>query len=312
MDSNKVCAVVVTYNIGKKYIENFNSLYGQVDKIIIVDNGSDEETVEVLQELQKKYNKNVEVIFNNENLGIGAAQNIGIKKAMEENFDWVLLLDHDSKLPPNMVMDMIEQYSKFPETEKKRIGMIAPNIYDVTLKKHLNYIMWQDGKFNRIKCDPKYNTAIKNVISIIASGSMIKSEVFKKIGLVKEEYFIDQIDFEYNIRMLDNGFNNVVLCNVVLCHSVGKQEQKINIFGWNLVKTDYTPSRYYYIFRNKILLIKDCKLFKKEKIKYLPFIFAVLSGRLLGMLLYEKNKIEKLYFIFKGLYDGLKGRYGKL
>lgn len=80
MNTKKVCAIVVTYNIGKEYIENFNSLYNQVDKIIIVDNGSDEKTIKVIQELQNIHT-NVELIFNGENIEIGAAQNKGIKKS---------------------------------------------------------------------------------------------------------------------------------------------------------------------------------------------------------------------------------------
>lgn len=307
---NKVCAVVVTYNIGKRFIENFNDLYNQVNKVIIVDNGSDIETTEVLRELQEKY-ENVEVIYNNRNLGLGKAQNIGIKKAMEENFDWILLLDHDSKVPPDMVKRMLEHYNKLPENEKKQIGMIAPNIYDINLEDYMWHIVWEDKYFKRVKCNSTSHV-IKNVVSIIASGSLIKTEVFKKIGLMREDYFIDQIDIEFAFRLLDNGFKNIVLCSVVLYHTIGNRKQGIKVFGWDLTPMNYSPVRYYYIFRNKILLIRDCELFKKEKIMYLPFIFIVLSGRVLGVLFYEKNKIKKLYFILRGICDGLRGKRGKL
>ena len=45
-----VCAVVVTYNIGRAYLANFAAIKDQVDKIIIVDNGSDDEEVAVLRQ----------------------------------------------------------------------------------------------------------------------------------------------------------------------------------------------------------------------------------------------------------------------
>jgi rhamnosyltransferase len=172
MDSNKVCAVVVTYNIGKKYIENFNSLYDQVGKVIIVDNGSGEETVEVLQDLQKKY-KNVEVIFNNENLGIGAAQNIGIKKAMRENFKWVLLLDHDSKLSSNMVGKLLTAYDVLFKQGINKVGIVAANPYDINSNEWI-YIKMKYLKLEKdlIKFD-----------NVISSGSLINLEVFKDVGL---------------------------------------------------------------------------------------------------------------------------------
>ena len=143
-----------------------------MDKVIIVDNGSDEETVEVLQELQKGY-KNVEVIFNNENLGIGAAQNIGIKKAMEENFDWVLLLDHDSKLSSNMVGKLLTAYDVLFKQGINKVGIVAANPYDINSNEWI-YIKMKYLKLEKdlIKFD-----------NVISSGSLINLEVFKDVGL---------------------------------------------------------------------------------------------------------------------------------
>lgn len=44
-DISNICAIIVTYNIGKDLYKCFNSIVNQVDKVVIVDNGSSKETI---------------------------------------------------------------------------------------------------------------------------------------------------------------------------------------------------------------------------------------------------------------------------
>ncbi len=59
-----------------------------------MDNGSDKEPVAVLKFLNDKLN--VDIIYNDENLGIATALNIGIKYAEKSNCKWILTMDNDS------------------------------------------------------------------------------------------------------------------------------------------------------------------------------------------------------------------------
>ena len=51
MEQNSVCGIIVTYNIGNNLYKCFNSIEGQVEKLVIVDNGSNKETIDVLKEI---------------------------------------------------------------------------------------------------------------------------------------------------------------------------------------------------------------------------------------------------------------------
>ena len=53
MKQNSVCGIIVTYNIGNNFYKCFNSVRDQVEKVIIVDNGSDEDTTSVLKNIKK-------------------------------------------------------------------------------------------------------------------------------------------------------------------------------------------------------------------------------------------------------------------
>ena len=48
---DKICATIITYNCGESFINTFNSVYNQVNKIVIVDNGSEKTTIDLLKRL---------------------------------------------------------------------------------------------------------------------------------------------------------------------------------------------------------------------------------------------------------------------
>ena len=127
MIKNSVCCVIVTYNIGERFYSCYNAIAKQVEKVIIVDNGSNQETISIIKKLSE--NQNTISIFNKENLGIASALNIGIKRALDEGFQWILTMDNDSIATNDMIKDMLEHYSNFNK-EDKVVG-IFPTYIDL-------------------------------------------------------------------------------------------------------------------------------------------------------------------------------------
>lgn len=95
LESNKIYAVVVSYNGLNSILESVERLQKYVSTVCIVDNGSNKETIELLNELEHQYT-NVKVIKLYENMGIGFALNIGIREARIANAEWLLTMDQDS------------------------------------------------------------------------------------------------------------------------------------------------------------------------------------------------------------------------
>lgn len=132
---NSICAVIVTYNCLDKFYECFNSVYEKVEKVVIVDNGSNKETLEIIKDIERKYD--IQLILNNENLGIATALNKGVSYAINNQYDWILTLDHDSKVTENMLFNMLKAYDSLNENEKSKVMSIAPKyieedfIYDI-------------------------------------------------------------------------------------------------------------------------------------------------------------------------------------
>ena len=101
MLQRELVCVIVSYNIGEEIYKCYDSIKKQVDKVIIVDNGSDAETIKVLKNIDK--DKNCEVIFLKENYGIAYALNIGTKTAIKGGYKWIITMYNDSQASKDMV-----------------------------------------------------------------------------------------------------------------------------------------------------------------------------------------------------------------
>ena len=106
--SDRVLVIVVTYNAEKwidycfsSFSSNEADLYN-ID-LVCIDNASTDNTVKILK---KKYPK-VELVLNKKNLGFGKANNIGFEICLQNNYDFVFLLNQDASIDKNAISQMI-------------------------------------------------------------------------------------------------------------------------------------------------------------------------------------------------------------
>ena len=100
VNDNCIMAVVVLYNPNDSVINNIATYQQHIKKTIIVDN-SERVNITIINELGKM--PNIEIIINNKNIGIAAALNIGIEKAITNGANWILTMDQDSFFEDDMM-----------------------------------------------------------------------------------------------------------------------------------------------------------------------------------------------------------------
>lgn len=289
----KISCVIVTYNIGRKLKECFYSIFKQVDEVIIVDNGSNRETIEYLNELEQKHK--IIVLFNKENMGIAQALNRGCKYAIENGCDWIITMDNDSQATENMVKSMLEVFDKLSEKEKLKIGSLFP----IHVEKKCKDMSYKESKI----ISSKYT-----YIDVeITSGNMIKREVFEKVGYFDEKLFIDYVDFDYCSRIDKNKFKLIKIEEAVLLHSLGEIEEK-NFLGKNISYTNHSVLRRYYITRNRFY-VWDKYDNIKEFIKRDKEAFLIEN---IKIILFEKEKYKKIKMSYMGYRDYKENKFGKL
>ena len=289
----KVAAIIISYNPDNNLLDSINLLINQVEKIIIVDNGSESQKKKNINLIKDIDNKKIEVIFNEENLGIATALNIGVKEALKQGYNWILTMDQDSKASSNMVEKMLEVYNKIDERERKEILSIFPNFVDERI---------QSIEENSNMDSYEY------VDADITSGNLLRAEVFDKVGFFDDSLFIDLVDTDFCMRLNEKNIKMIKVRDAILYHSLGESQSVKSIFG-KFNTSNHSALRRYYMTRNRFYtwekykdlnsftLNRDKSLFKKEFVK---------------IILGEKDKVNKIKMVFKGYKDYKKGIRGKL
>lgn len=180
----KTLAIVISYNFMPWIDRCLSSLLQgtQSTDILVIDNASKDETVATLQ---ARYPQ-VRLIRNNHNLGFGAANNIGMKIALDEGYDGVLLINQDAWLAPDALQQLVEVSLQHPE-----YGIISP--------KHLT----GDGS----KMDPGFASYIDNGGSFInAALWYIPMSVIRKVGMFAPLFYHYGEDKDYVNRIHYHGY----------------------------------------------------------------------------------------------------------
>ena len=286
----KVAAIIVSYNPDSNLFDSINLLLNQVEKVIIVDNGSKEKYVKYIKSINED---KIEIILNKENLGVATALNIGVRKALENGYEWILTMDQDSKASPDMVKKMFNVYNSINREERKDILSIFPNFVDERIQS-----IEENSNMN----------SYEYVDADITSGNLLRKEVFEKVGFFDDSLFIDLVDTDFCMRLNEKGIKMIKIRDAVLYHSLGESKTIKGILGsfntWNhsALRRYYMTRNRFYIWEkykglNSFTLNRDKKLFKKEFVK---------------IILGEKDKVNKIKMVLRGYKDYKKGIKGKL
>lgn len=103
--ASSVCVVIPVYKAQNEILKVLNQIPDLVSKIIVVDDACPNGTGKLVQEKSK--DKRVEVIFNNENLGVGGAMVVGYKKALKQEHEIIVKLDGDGQMDPTRIPKLI-------------------------------------------------------------------------------------------------------------------------------------------------------------------------------------------------------------
>lgn len=286
----KVAAIIVSYNPDSNLFDSINLLLNQVEKVIIVDNGSKEKYIKYIKSINED---KIEIILNKENLGIATALNIGVRKALENGYEWILTMDQDSKASPDMVKKMFNVYNSINREERKDILSIFPNFVDERIQS-----IEENSNMN----------SYEYVDADITSGNLLRKEVFEKVGFFDDSLFIDLVDTDFCMRLNEKGIKMIKIRDAVLYHSLGESKTIKGILG-SFNTSNHSALRRYYMTRNRFYiwekykglnsftLNRDKKLFKKEFVK---------------IILGEKDKVNKIKMVLRGYKDYKKGIKGKL
>ncbi len=287
----KVSIIILNWNGKEDTLECLKSLY-QINypnyKIILVDNGSTDDSVEVFKE---KYPE-IELIQNNKNLGFAEGNNIAIRYALEIlKPDYILLLNNDTVVDPDFLDELVQTAETDPN-----IGVLGPTIYDYNPPRGLqstgSKILWNHGDAINLtyEADVKAGTP-KEVDAVTGCALLAKSEVFKKIGGLNKNYFAYFEEIEWCVRARKAMYKIVYVPQGKIWHKGGATSSKITGFA------------VYHHTRNRFWFMKQ-HASGKQYLIFLVYFLGFKFFSFVGWALLHKNKPLLVSFI-TGVKDGL-------
>lgn len=290
-----ICAVVVAYHPAAAIIKNIAALLDQVDEVVIVDNGSAGDSKASLDKLSSY--RQVSVIYNQENLGIAAALNIGVRHAKAAGYEWVATFDQDSSVMPGMIMTMLQAYNLYPDKDK--IAGLSPR--------------YQNQSTGGVRSSPpdlpyKKGLPYAEKLVVMSSGNLLKSSIFDAVGYFNEALFIDHVDTEFCLRCAQQGYKIIEVRDAILLHQIGFPVQHKILWRW-VTTANHSSLRRYYVARNGLYVYKKFALIFPAWVAHDAYNFLKL---IVLVVLFESDKSKNLLAIFRGVIHGLSGRMGKL
>ncbi len=295
----KIAVVIVTFNgeiwIKKNLISLFKSNY-PID-IIIVDNASTDETINIIQEFSA-----IELIQNKNNLGFGKANNIGIDLALKKGADAIFLLNQDTWIFENTISNLAEALFENPN-----LGIVSPlhfsaeeSILDENFNTYYN-------RFNK----EEDSESLRIVPFVNAAAWLVSKECLSKTGYFDPIFNHYGEDRNYCERVKYHGFNIGVVKKAAICHDriVKLNSNKIELQSKYLVLNEMINCNHS-LFISLLLGLKSVVGLTKfhsssqSVLKTISLFFK--------LLLYYFNLLLNIRMIFKIRVNSIKGINGVL
>ncbi len=336
MSDSKICAVVVTFNRKDLLFECLESLRKQsrpLDGIYVIDNASSDGTGGLL--LEKGYIGEVSPIdhpgtwskcysINNlvdgenidlhyvrlgENTGGAGGFYEGVKRAYEDGYGWLWLMDDDAE----PVEDALEKLSKYFSV--KNVSALASVVRTVDNEISPHHRKFAD--FNSLHnfyltkiIDPELieENEFLDIDDASFVGILVNRKSIAEVGFPKKEFFIHNDDTEYCLRLRETGQILLIRDSIVYHKEFGITNCTTkNFLGQTINRLNYENYWIsYYYMRNNIWLLKKYR-------RPHPYFWAMLLGSwfvsISAILLLDDNKLKRIKFVTSAYIDGFKGNF---
>ena len=204
-----IMPVLGQHQYTKLFFEKFNKTVSEDYEFIIINNGKDKETKDIIQE-QIESNYRIRVIENEKNTGVSASWNQGIK---ESKYDYICIVNNDIEfLSAHWLTEMQNTLKK-----NSNIYWTSPaTVYTKDSKKqcfkihHYEQLRYGD---NQLDCFAPY---------IVGCCFMIPRKAFDDLGLFDEDFDIKYYeDLDFINRILESGNKVMMTRQSLIYHAVG-------------------------------------------------------------------------------------------
>lgn len=293
-----ITCVVVTFNRRDLLESCLLAIVEQTSpphRLIIIDNASADGTRDWLTDWLPEHATYAKSVTLNENLGGAGGFAEGLRIAIEQDADWIWMMDDDAEPHPTALEELM------------KVAKDPANIYGSLATKD------NDTSWTTTLLDPHPHTVSSaadvpreaRVQSLPFLGFMVHRDLVQGIGLPDAGYFIAADDIEYCIRAQRAGAQLIIAGASHIEHP--KTDTRVfHVLGANVSYLRLAPWKRYYDTRNRLLIAR-----KYHGIRLLTQTVPGSFVRLFAALIYEQRRLAQLGAFCAGMVDGLLGIKGR-
>jgi GT2 family glycosyltransferase len=290
----KIGIVTVTFNsedvidgflksVLKQRYQNFN--------LYIVDNDSKDNTLSKVKSILE--DERVKILENRENLGVAAGNNQGIKEALSDHCDLILLVNNDVEFDSEVFNILVESL------DKESSDIVVPKImyYDNPQKiwfaggKFLDKITFFSDHIGTDQEDSDIYNHIKKIDYAPTCCMLLKKTVLDKVGVMDEKYFVYFDDVDFCLRVKKQNVIMSYIPTAKIYHKVG------SLTGGEV--SDFTL---YYGSRNRVYFLKK----HAHKIIWMFWLIQKQLRFLFAFLVLGKYRANQYLICQRGFFDGVR------
>ncbi len=293
----KIFVIVLQYNNSRDTVgclESVKELDYPELYTVVVDNASTIEHVNNIRFFVENQDEKDRIILieNKKNTGYAGGNNTGIRFALKNRADYVLILNPDVRVRNDLVNRMLDIEKLSPN-----VGIIGAGIDEGGRVINCGKIEWFKPELQHSK--QEVGNLLNKDCYIPGNTMLIKKEVIKKIGALDEKYFLYFEDADFCQRAKAVGFNLATVQDALATHTVSSSTSSL---GPALLL------RYHY--RNSHLFnAKNGPWYVKITLPFWSF-YIIIKQLAKIILLPQKREISRV--IVAGVMDFYKGKFGKI
>jgi len=280
---NIVSIISVNYNQPQVTVEFLQSVLQTTShrqtEMILVDNGSNENHEATFRSTYP----GLIFIRSEKNLGFAGGNNLGIRQASGK---YLLFLNNDTELVPNMVEILIEEFERNPV-----IGLISPLImyYDDKEKvqyagySKMNYLTARNsGGSKKPLLDSSQETGF-----VHGAAMMCRMKDLKKVGYMEENYFLYYEELDWCEKFRNAGKKMWFTPKTKIFH-----KESISVGKESSIKT-------YFMHRNRMLFIRKNTSLINSFVFSLYYVFFATPKTIIGH--YKNGRQDLIPWVLKAI-----------
>ena len=218
--------VTVTYNSSSvlhDFLESVSMQTGVQVVLYAVDNASSDDSVSILSSATLS-NGTIEVLASKTNLGVAEGNNVGLRRALDDGVDWVILLNNDTSFVKDTFSTLIEV------AVRNRVKILSPVIEAEDPTGSLwfgggSIVEWQGYRvlhsgIGTVAADRETVGEVERTGYAPTCALLVDPRVFAVVGLMDASYFVYWDDVDFALRCQRAGYDYFITSRARLLHKV--------------------------------------------------------------------------------------------